>query len=295
VGEIDVIREAATVLLPANANVLVVSGGDDRLLELDGRAARHFPAAEDGTYLGYHPGDSQEAIARLEHERDRGAGFLFFPETSAWWLDHYRQLDQYLSDRYRAVSRDSTTVIFQLIEGGVSPTPAVGATPTTRDLASPLRALVANLLPQDALVAVLQLGDEVILPELRAWQPPRTADGSVTFLEGLEALRAGGVEYLVIPEPVLGWLGRQAAVERDLRARHRLVTRQSRLGEIYELRPAAQPFEPPPPPAERDGHPGRELTHRPAAPVTHRSGGLLLLLRRLVARWLPFSRNGSGT
>jgi hypothetical protein len=294
VGEFDAIREAATVSLPANATVLVVSGGDDALLHVNGHTARHFPAAHDGSYLGWHPGDSQEAIDRLERERARGAEFLFVPERSMWWLDFYRQLDQYLSDRYRVVSRTGELAVFQLTDPGPRRPPSVGTVPTTRDLTGPLRALVASLVPEDALVAVLQLGDEVVVPELRAWQPPRFADGDAGFVEGLESLRSEGVEYLVVPEPVLGWLGRQPSFADELRERNRLVTRQAHLGEIYELRPSGPPAERPSALVESDGHGGPDaFEQRVSTPAPTRSGGLLLFLRRLVGRWLASSRNGS--
>ena len=75
--------------LPAEATVLVVSKGDDELLDLGGRRARHFPEAEDGTWAGHHPADSAEAVAPLEAMRAAGGEFILFPSTGLWWLDHY--------------------------------------------------------------------------------------------------------------------------------------------------------------------------------------------------------------
>src|SRR3712207_2672412 len=44
------IREVVRTALPAGATVIVVSKGDDRLLELDGRRGWHFPQNERGVY-----------------------------------------------------------------------------------------------------------------------------------------------------------------------------------------------------------------------------------------------------
>jgi GT2 family glycosyltransferase len=94
---VERIREVVDRELPPDATVLVVSNGDDELLELGAnRRGWHFPQMEDGTYAGYHPGDSAEAIAHFEVLRDRGAEFILFPETAAWWLEHYTELAEML-------------------------------------------------------------------------------------------------------------------------------------------------------------------------------------------------------
>jgi GT2 family glycosyltransferase len=103
--------------LPPDAKVLVVSRGDEELLELDGRQAWHFPQSAEGVYAGHHPSDTSEAITGLESMRERGAQYLLFPETGLWWLDHYEGLREYLESRYRLVARqDDTCVIFALHE-----------------------------------------------------------------------------------------------------------------------------------------------------------------------------------
>jgi GT2 family glycosyltransferase len=89
--------------VPVEAKVLVVSRGDRELVRLGGREASHFPQAEDGEYAGYHPADSEEAIAALERLRERGAQFLVVPPPSAWWLDHYDGFARHL-ERYRLLA-----------------------------------------------------------------------------------------------------------------------------------------------------------------------------------------------
>jgi GT2 family glycosyltransferase len=114
-GLVDRIRDVAAERLPDGATVLVVSRGDDELLRLGRCQARHFPEAEDGVYAGYHPADGAEAVAQLEAQRARGADYLILPETAFWWLEHYPQLEQHLSSRYReVVRREDTCLIFSL-------------------------------------------------------------------------------------------------------------------------------------------------------------------------------------
>src|SRR5207253_10034976 len=60
------VRETVRLSVPAGAHVLVVSKGDDDLLQLDGRFGAHFPQVTGGVYAGHHPADSGEAIAELE-------------------------------------------------------------------------------------------------------------------------------------------------------------------------------------------------------------------------------------
>jgi hypothetical protein len=91
-------------VIPAEATVLVVSRGDDELLSLGGRTAWHFPRSEDGTYAGYYPAGSADAIAHLELLRSQGAEFLVFPQAAFWWLDHYDAFRAHLESQYRAVA-----------------------------------------------------------------------------------------------------------------------------------------------------------------------------------------------
>jgi GT2 family glycosyltransferase len=83
--------------LPPDATVLVVSNGDDELLELGAnRRCWHFPQMEDGTYAGYHPADSADAIAHLEALREKGAEYIVFPQTASWWLSFYSEFRDHL-------------------------------------------------------------------------------------------------------------------------------------------------------------------------------------------------------
>jgi hypothetical protein len=108
------IREAARSILPSEATVIVVSKGDDELLELDGRQGWHFPQNENGVYAGYYPKDSAQAIAHLEELREKGAEFLLFPGTALWWLVRYEDFGQHLDSHYTRLWSDDTCVIYRL-------------------------------------------------------------------------------------------------------------------------------------------------------------------------------------
>ena len=108
----ELVRDA----VPENATVIVVSKGDAKLLEIEGRAAWHFPQRTDGTYAGYHPHDSASAISHLEELREKGAGHIAFPAPSMWWLDHYEELRRHLETRYLEVSQDREAGVVYALE-----------------------------------------------------------------------------------------------------------------------------------------------------------------------------------
>jgi hypothetical protein len=99
------IRSRVAELVPPGAIALVISKGDGALLDLPGRQGWHFPQTRAGTYAGYHPADSEEAISHLESLRARGAGYLVIPATARWWLDHYTGFRQHLEQHYLRLDR----------------------------------------------------------------------------------------------------------------------------------------------------------------------------------------------
>jgi GT2 family glycosyltransferase len=117
--EAEQLREAVKAAVPDGSTVLVISRGDEGLLELNGRRAMHFPQGEDGGWSGHHPADSEEAVGHLEELRERGADYLVVPPTYRWWLDHYEGLREHLDSRYRAVRFDERAgAIYRLQESG---------------------------------------------------------------------------------------------------------------------------------------------------------------------------------
>jgi GT2 family glycosyltransferase len=94
---VERVRAVVDQELPPEATVLVVSNGDDDLLDLGAeRRGWHFPQMPDGTYAGHHPGDSTEAIAHLETLREKGAEYIVLPATASWWLEHYEGFGRWL-------------------------------------------------------------------------------------------------------------------------------------------------------------------------------------------------------
>jgi GT2 family glycosyltransferase len=113
------VRAVVDAVVPPGAGVLVVSRGDDGLLELGDRSAWHFLQEEDGAYAGRHPVDSDEAIEQLERLRERGAQYLVIPEADAWWLDHYDAFARHLGSRYQSLTRGGASCrVFRLTEPG---------------------------------------------------------------------------------------------------------------------------------------------------------------------------------
>jgi GT2 family glycosyltransferase len=109
------IRAVVEALVPTGEIVLVVSRGDDALLDLTDREGRHFPQEDDGTYAGRHPADSAEAIAQLEQQRELGAGYLVIPEGDAWWLEHYAEFGRHLTERCELLTPGSSPcAVFRL-------------------------------------------------------------------------------------------------------------------------------------------------------------------------------------
>ncbi len=120
------IREIVCATVPADATILVISRGDEALLNLEGRTGWHFPRTDDGRYAGYHPADSAEAIRHLESLVARGGEYLLVPGTAFWWLEHYRELAEHLQRHHARLWRDERCVIYRLSRrpaGGAAVTP----------------------------------------------------------------------------------------------------------------------------------------------------------------------------
>jgi glycosyltransferase involved in cell wall biosynthesis len=133
------VREVCGQVLPQGATVLVVSRGDDRLLELGVGRAGHFPQTDSGVYAGHHPANSAEAIAHLEALRVKGGRFLLFPRTSFWWLEHYREFTAHLDGCYSRAWEDEHCVLYRL-SAGAGGGPADGrADPLSRPAVERLR------------------------------------------------------------------------------------------------------------------------------------------------------------
>jgi Glycosyl transferases group 1 len=109
------IKEVTSDVVPDGSIVAVVSKGDKDLVELgDERQGWHFPQNEEGVYVGYHPAADTEAIAHLEELRKKGAGYLLFPGTAFWWLEHYGEFRDHLDSHHCRVREEEACIIFEL-------------------------------------------------------------------------------------------------------------------------------------------------------------------------------------
>lgn len=111
---IEQIQKVVQTALPDDALVLVVSKGDEELLNLGDRRGWHFPQDDEGAYAGYYPADSAAAIGHLEALRMKGGAYLLFPNTTFWWFDHYKDFHKYLEQHYHCFWRDEYCLIYRL-------------------------------------------------------------------------------------------------------------------------------------------------------------------------------------
>ncbi len=115
-GLVRRIRRAVRRTVPPDTKLLVVSRGDPELVDFDGPEGWHFPQdIRTGQYAGFHPSDSDDAIAQLEAVRRHGAEFLLIPSSDAWWLEHYDYFARYLDTEFKRVADEpETCTIFDL-------------------------------------------------------------------------------------------------------------------------------------------------------------------------------------
>ncbi len=107
------VTEAVRQVVPEGDTVVVISRGEDGLLDLGRRTGWHFPRSPEGGFAGHYPADDAEAIRHLEELRGQGAGHLVVPEGARWWLGHYEGFGRHLNERYdRTTSEDC--VIYSL-------------------------------------------------------------------------------------------------------------------------------------------------------------------------------------
>jgi hypothetical protein len=102
---VDRVRALSEDLFPRDAIVLVVSKGDNALLNVGRATGWHFPQGAHRKYAGFYPRDSRAAIRHLEQLRKQGATHLLIPATASWWLDYYAGLKAHVDQRYSVLAR----------------------------------------------------------------------------------------------------------------------------------------------------------------------------------------------
>jgi hypothetical protein len=108
------IRRVVNSTVPAQATLIVISKGDEELVQFKERKAWHFPQDENGVYAGYYPANSTDAISQLKTLITKGGNFLLLPNTAFWWLEHYGELKQWLEQTHALLFRDERCAIYRL-------------------------------------------------------------------------------------------------------------------------------------------------------------------------------------
>jgi glycosyltransferase involved in cell wall biosynthesis len=109
------IAETIREVVPGDALVVVVDKNDPTILHHSRRKGFHFP---DLCILpGGYPADSKVAIDHLEQLKARGAGYLVFPCSAFWWLEHYEAFREGLEGTGHRVWKDDRCVIYRLTRG----------------------------------------------------------------------------------------------------------------------------------------------------------------------------------
>lgn len=110
-------------LLPDEEIVLVLSEGDERLLELE-RSAWHFPHDAGGRHVPLETGTGAHAVSQLRSLSRNGIRYLVVPATLLWMLGRRPALAAYLDRECRQLARrDRIGAVYELRDGSRSSTP----------------------------------------------------------------------------------------------------------------------------------------------------------------------------
>jgi hypothetical protein len=129
--------ETVETAVPTGTKLAVISKGDDELLKLGKRTTFHYPPTENGSYAGFYPKDSGEAISQVVSLRKQGCEYFVVPETARWWLSHYEGLRVYL-DEHTDVLTDvaGTCTVYRFVARKTQPN---GSTPGSQATAAASR------------------------------------------------------------------------------------------------------------------------------------------------------------
>lgn len=110
-------------LLPEEEVVLVLSDGDDALLDL-GRSAWHFPHDASGRHEPLRPDDGRHAASQLRTLGREGIRYLVLPSAAYWSLDRRPALADHLERECRRLAlRQRICVVYELRNGSRTSTP----------------------------------------------------------------------------------------------------------------------------------------------------------------------------
>jgi hypothetical protein len=174
---------------------------------------------------------------------------LVLPDVTFHWVEIHPVLKEALTGEFELVQTDEGSSIYSLIRSRSEAREAEAQAKRAgyEALVGRLRNGLAQILPADAVVAVISKGDPELLnlQGRRVWHFPQTPSGeyagrhprdSAAAIAHLEELRAKGLEYLVIPAPYYWWLEFYAELAQHLQTHYKLVE-QNEDWRLYDLRP----------------------------------------------------------
>lgn len=107
------LRQLVVRAVPPDSAVVLASKGEPILSDLPFTVSQ-FPQTDDGSYAGFHLGDSLALIAHLESVRARGAEYLVIPDSTIWWLDHYLAFRNHLENHCKEVASNDEGRVYAL-------------------------------------------------------------------------------------------------------------------------------------------------------------------------------------
>lgn len=99
-------------LLPEEATFILVDEGSFIRKGFSRRKSIAFLERE-GQYWG-PPADDAEAIQELETMRQQGATYLVVLWPAFWWLEYYKEWNQYIRSRFHCIKQNKRIIVFDL-------------------------------------------------------------------------------------------------------------------------------------------------------------------------------------
>jgi hypothetical protein len=204
--QITEVHAAIGRCVPHGGNVAVISRGDGRLVEFAAHHGRHFPAHDDGSWIGYHPRHGADAVAHLDAAPRAGVTYLAIPAPMLWWLSFYPELRRELERRGEMVHSSEHCLIYLLAQPGLESTSIEAGQQLRLDQ---LGDLLDAVLPAGCPILIAS-GGERSFADVRARVVvhfPGDVSGAYAgepwdvpdALAQLHRMRQTGIQYLVVP------------------------------------------------------------------------------------------------
>lgn len=117
---VGAVRHRVQTIGGPGAPVLVVSGGDEDLVDLGSHPCWPFPQGRDGSWAGYDPVDGPAAVNHLEAQRERGARYFVLPKPAFGWRYRYPELFDHLETTCDRTHQDEHLAIWDLAPGATN-------------------------------------------------------------------------------------------------------------------------------------------------------------------------------